>query len=104
MDNILEGMDVVMQYITLYGPSVASVLGMVATVIVAIVKIKQAISSGQEQSQTIINELQTFNKKQSEELTIVRRENALIKKENREIKQLITRVKEPNKNDDVKLY
>lgn len=96
----LNELEPVMQYITLYGPSVVSVLGVIGAVIAAVFKIKSAIANNQTKNDEVIEQLTLFNKRQADELSIIRRENAQLKKDNREIKQIITRIQPKESKDE----
>lgn len=96
----LNELEPVMQYITLYGPSVVSVLGVIGAVIAAVFKIKSAIANNQTKNDEVIEQLTLFNKRQADELSIIRRENAQLKKDNREIKQIITRIQPKEPKDE----
>lgn len=74
--NILDGIDVVVQYIILYAPAVLSVLGSVVTVATAVKKLRNIKDNNADTNRKIIEQ----NKNLLVKLNMVENENYELKK------------------------
>lgn len=92
------------QFFVMYGPTIASVLTALGSVVVAIFKIRNAVKSNQMSNLDMITEMQELKKTMGEELSLTRRENIQLKKQNRELKTYFTRVAEPEETANVRVY
>lgn len=90
--------ETISDYIALYGPSVAQVLSLIAALVLFIKNIKNLVSQNKANSDDVMSQLEKLQLQQHTEMMAVLKENAELKKQNKEIKQLITRIQE---KDDV---
>lgn len=104
MIDIIESLDYVEQFLVMYGPTIASVITSIASLIVAVFKIRGAVKSNNENNADMLRQMMDLKKTMGDELSLMRRENMQLKQQNRELKQYFTRVAEPEDNGNVRLY
>ena len=86
--------ETITDYIALYGPSVAQVVSLIAALVFFIKNIKSLVSQNKANSDDVLAQLSKLETQQHAEMMAVLKENAELKKQNKEIKQLITKVQE----------
>lgn len=87
--SILDGLDQVVQYCIIIGPSIVAILGVVASIITAVVNCKKAVSNGEVSSAKLNKRLDAI----TAQLQKVIDENEQIKAENLELKKIAHRVR-----------
>lgn len=88
MNNILDNVDAVVQYIILYGPTLVAVIGTIGTVIAAIKKVTKGTEENTAQTKLLRKEVGNIN----QALKNVLIENAELKKENAELKANMNKI------------
>lgn len=88
MGTILDGIDLVVQYIMIYGPVLVSVITMISTVIVAIKKCKSVSNDSLKQTRVLKEEMNTL----ASDISEVARQNVKLLEENRQLKASINKI------------
>lgn len=85
-------LDVILSYLCMWLPALCAVLGIVATVISCLSKVKHAVN--ELKSDNVIDTIEKENEEIHEEVAAVLRENAELMKQNRELKEKITGIRQ----------
>lgn len=88
MNNILDGLDVVVQYIIIYGPTLIAAITTVTGVVVAVKKLIKGSENAVVETRKLRNEVRNI----SQAMYNISKENAELKKENAELKRDIHKI------------
>lgn len=82
MNTILDGVDLVVQYIMIYGPVLVSVITMITTVVVSIKRCKAVSNDSLKETKLLKQSMQEI----TDNVSAVMKQNEILLKENAELK------------------